>query len=265
MANKIVVQGDGFGFVFDKTKGDFDSYRSAAHCRRLFHSRASHHALRFRRSQRPQFTTVCSFSRSQHPQFERIEIKRKPAGLRLIVHDHYQNFRGSTSWLIDNNGRGMVSCDYKYSGPTMDTREAGIRLLMKSACNEVKWRRWSEWGVFPKESISRTEGSAKAHRDPKLGSAGWNQQPAWPWSLDETELGTADFRSVKLNIYEAGLRSPNGSGLVLHANADAHFRAALTPSGVEGFLLSRCSLGQVPLTANDHLKGEFVVQLLPRR
>jgi hypothetical protein len=118
--------------------------------------------------------------------------------------------------------------------------------------------------VFPAESISRTEGKAKARRDAKLVTE-WNEKPKWPWSLDETELGTADFRSVKLNVYETSLTSRDGSGLTLHANADAHFRAALASEGMAAHLLSRCRLGQVPLNPKDHLKAEFVVQLLPRR
>ena len=96
----------------------------------------------------------------------------------------------------------------------MDTREFGVRLLLKPECDELYWHRWSEWGVFPKKSISRTDGSAKAHRDKTLGAAHWNQRPQWAWALDETEEGTADFRSIKYNIYDATLRSSGlGSGL----------------------------------------------------
>ena len=144
----------------------------------------------------------------------------------------------------------------------MDTREAGIRLLLKESCDGLKWHRWSEWGVFPQESISRTEGTAHAHRDRKWGEARWNQQPAWPWSLDETELGTADFRSIKYNIYEATLAGPNGSGFGAYASGNAHFRAALVPGGVAAHLLWRCPLGQVPLRPNDRLQGEFAVRLI---
>jgi len=148
--------------------------------------------------------------------------------------------------------------------PAATTRQdiaPGIRFLLKGACDEVKWRRWSEWGVFPPEDISRTEGTARAHRDPKWGQAQWNVRPAWPWSQDETELGTADFRSIKYNIYEATLVAPYGSGFSAYANGDAHFRAALAPGGVAAHLLWRCPLGQVPLKPKDCLQGEFVVQL----
>jgi hypothetical protein len=146
----------------------------------------------------------------------------------------------------------------------MDTREAGIRFLLRSDCDELKWRRWSEWGVFPPEDISRTEGVAKAHRDKKFGEAPWNKRPTWPWSLDETEQGTADFRSVKFNIYEASLLSKKGKGLHVAGNADIHFRSALATNGVTADILTRCPLGQVSIKSGDHLTAEFKVHLLQR-
>lgn len=263
--NKIVVQGDRFGLVFDKARGDFD-LTDPRHTAAVV-SFPKPHVTRydFGDLNGPKSPPYAVFPEASTRQFERIEVNQESNGLRLVVHDRYKNFRGSTSWLIDKNGRGVVGCDYVYSGKPMDTREAGIRVLLKPACDEVKWRRWSEWGVFPKEDISRTEGVAKAHRDRKFRAVKWNEKPSWPWSLDETDLGTADFRSVKLNVYEAGLSSPDGSGLMLHANADAHFRAALERGGVEAHLLSRCRLGQVGIKAKDHLKAEFVVELMPRR
>ena len=74
-------------------------------------------------------------------------------------------------------------------------------------------------------------------------------------------MGTADFRSIKYNIFEATLMAPYGSGFSAYANGDAHFRAALAPGGVAAHLLWRCPLGQVPLKPEDHLQGEFVVRL----
>ena len=147
---------------------------------------------------------------------------------------------------MDRDGRGVIACDYRYTGKAMDTREAGIRLLLKATCDEVRWRRWSEWGEFPPQCICRTEGVARAHRDKKWGEARWNVRPAWPWSLDETELGTADFRAIKYNVYEAALVAPDGSGFSAHANGDVHIRAAMASDGVAAHLLWRCPLGQVP-------------------
>lgn len=261
--NRLVIQGNGFAMVFDRTKGDLDPTDPRHKC--AASSFPSVHVTRydFGDLNGPNSPPYAVFPDAKTRQFDSIEVKEEAAGLRLIVHDRYQDFVGWTSWLMDKDGRGVVACDYTYSGKAMDTREAGIRLLVSAACDQVKWRRWSEWGVFPAEDISRTEGSAVAHRDRKWGEARWNVCPAWQWSLDETELGTADFRAIKYNIYEASLVARDGTGLRVQANADAHFRAAPAPGGVAAHLLWRCPLGQVPLKPNDRLHGEFVVQLLP--
>ncbi len=260
-SGRIVIQGEGFTAVFDRAKGDFDPADPRHAC--AVSSFPAVHVTRydFGDLNGPNSPPYAVFPDVKTRQVERIELKEEALGLRLTVFDRYEGFAGSTSWLLDKKGRGIVTCDYTYSGQPMDTREAGIRFLLKPDCDEVKWRRWSEWGAFPSESISRTEGSAKTRREAKWGTALWNQRPSWPWSLDETELGTADFRSVKFNIYEATLAAPDGAGISAHANADAHFRAALAPGGVAAYILWRCPLGQVPLKAGDHLQGEFVVEL----
>ena len=193
---------------------------------------------------------------------EQVDAEETPQDLKITIHDNYDLFAGWISWLIDKNGLCKVSYDYTYSGEDMNTREAGVRFALKPDCDEVKWRRWSEWDIYPEDFIGRTEGSAKARRDKRWGEESWNKRPTWPWSLDETELGTTDFRSVKFNIYEASLVAPNGSGLRVHANADAHIRPAMSKQGVNMHILSYCRLGQVLLKKGDHLSGEYVVEVL---
>jgi hypothetical protein len=259
--HKVIIQGQGFAAVFDRAKGDFDPADSRHTCAVTAFPTIHITRYDFGDLNGPNSPPYAVFPDAKTRRFEKIEVKEEASGLRLVVHDRYDGFAGSTSLLIDRDGRGVVACDYTYSGQPMDTREAGIRFLLKDACDTVRWRRWSEWGVFPQESISRTEGTARAHRDGKWGEAHWNVRPAWPWSQDETELGTADFRSIKYNIREAALVSRDGSGLSVYAGGDAHFRAALASGGVAAHLLWRCPLGQVPLKPNDRVQGEFVVGL----
>jgi hypothetical protein len=188
-------------------------------------------------------------------------VAESGTGLEVTVRDHYRDFAGTVRWLIDNEGVGKVSYAYTYSGPDLDTREIGLKALLRPAYDEVKWQRWSEWGVFPTDSISRTEGSARAHRDKKWPAQPANVRPSWPWSLDQTELGTADFRAIKFNIYHAALVAPDGSGLRVDANADVHFRACLATNAVEMHLLSQCPLAQVVLKNGAHLAGDYSVCL----
>ena len=260
-AGKVVITGKGFGLVFDRTKGDFDAADPRHICAVLAFPTAHVTRYDFGDLNGPNSPPYAVFPEAASRRFEKLAVQEEAAGLRLTVREQFDGFAGSTSWLMDKDGRGEVTCDYVYSGKPMDTREAGIRFLLKPACDELNWRRWSEWGVFAKDSLCRTEGQARAHRDKQWGEAKWNARPAWPWALDETELGTADFRSIKFNIYEASLATPDGAGLSAHANADVHFRSALTTNGVAAHLLSRCPLGQVPLNPGDHLSGKFVIQL----
>jgi beta-galactosidase len=218
---------------------------------------------------------------------ESVAAAEKPEGLEITVKDRYEGFAGSVRWLIDRRGMGRVAYDYTCTGPNMSAREVGLRFLLKPECDEVSWKRWSEWGVYPEDSISRTEGKAKARRDPKWGDvpkrpltpnnggtdlgasqqtppelgAGGQIRPAWPWFLDQTELGTNDFRSVKFNIYEAKLSAPDGEGLRVYANADAHVRPCLDPAGVRMHILSRCGMGPAILKTGDRIAGEYAVEL----
>jgi hypothetical protein len=258
---KILIRGDLFALVFDRATGDFAPGDPRHHCPVI--SFPSLHLTRydFGDLNGPKSPPYAVFPNMSERRVERVELHEEPSGLRLTVHDRYTNFQGNTSWLISRNGAGTVSCDYIYSGKPMDTREFGIRLKLDSSCDQLKWRRWSEWGIFPRESTLRTEGTARAHRDSHFKPPQWNRRPEWPWSLDETELGTADFRSIKYNIYEASLRSSSGAGLAAHASADAHFRAALSTNGVMAYVLRRCPLGQVQIKAGQHLKDEFAIQV----
>jgi hypothetical protein len=258
--SKIFIQGAGFGLVFNRAIGDFDPADPHHLCSVI--SFPSVHVTQYDfgdlDSSAPPYAV---FPDPTTRQFGSIQVQQLPAGLQLTVNDSYQNFSGSTTWLIDQQGRGVVSCDYTYTGAAIYTREAGLRFLLNPACQTVQWRRWSEWGIFPDESISRTVGTANSQRDPALGAAVWNQLPAWPWSLDQSSQGSADFRAVKLNIYEATLNAPDGTGLTVNANADAHFRAALDTNGVDAYVLWQCPLAQVTLNPGDHLQGRFNVQL----
>ncbi len=141
----------------------------------------------------------------------------------------------------------------------MDTRESGNRLTLKQRYHTLHWRRWAEWGIYPEDSISRPEGHAPAFRPGTSGPDREGVRPNWPWSLDQTELGTADFHSVKLHFHEASLSAPDGSALSVLAHADRHIRACLAGNTVSLHLLSRCGLGQVVVRRGDRLDDEYRV------
>ena len=186
------------------------------------------------------------------PAASRRSILNKPCGVCLTVYDRYEGFAGSTSWLLHERaaawcvrlllfgpGHGYSRVRHPVPG------EAGMRRSQMAALVGV--------GRFSQREHQPHRGHGQSPPRHKWGPATCNLRQAWPWSLDETESGTADFR-VKFNIYEAALGSREGSGLTAHAQADAHFRAALAPGGVAAYLLWRFPVGPSALKPGTGFK-----------
>jgi beta-galactosidase len=257
----ITVKFLGFSFVLDRAKGDFSRDHSK-HLAPVLNFPALHvsrYDFGDLDSKKAPYALLPDASTRK---VEQVSVAEMDNMLELTVKDSYDHFAGVIQWLVDKNGTGKVSYDYTYSGDQLDSREIGIMFGLGPQYDEVKWRRWSEWGKFSKDSICRTEGSAKAHRDKKWPKIPANVRPSWPWSQDQTELGTTDFRSIKFCIYEAALEAGDGSGVLVIANADAHFRTCLADEGVKMHILSQCTLAPVVLKKGDRLKGSFCVSLI---
>jgi beta-galactosidase len=257
----IIIKGRRFSLVLDRAAGDFDS-TNPDHRAPFVHFPSLHvtrHDFGDLDNAAPPYA---EFPDAKTRVVENVTAAENGAALEMTVKDRYEHFAGAVHWLIDNDGVGAVSYDYTYTGSSFDSREIGLKALLRAEYDEVQWRRWSEWGIFPKDSICRTEGAAKAHRDKKWPDVPPNIKPIWAWSQDQTELGTADFRSVKFNIYEASLVAPNHSGVRVDANADAHFRSCLAGDGVMMHILAQCPVARVPLNNGDRLTGKFAVRLI---
>ena len=194
---------------------------------------------------------------------DQVTLEERHGGLAITIQDRYEGFAGRITWLIDGSGLGRISYDYTCTGGLLRAREMGIRLTLRPEFDRLTWRRWSEWDVYPDDQIGRASGTAVARRDVAHGEGKEYQRPTWPWSLDQTDLGTNDFRGVKFNIHEAGL-SADGLGAVrAYAKGDAHCRSCIDPmtNNILMHLLSECRLGQIVVKPGDRLAGEFTVQL----
>jgi hypothetical protein len=195
---------------------------------------------------------------------ESVSVQARGEAVEIVVHDRYEGFAGTLRWVLDRRGVGNVSADYELTGEAFQAREVGLRMLLSGQCQELSWRRWSEWGVYPEDSISRTAGAALAHRNPPAQPGDDRRAPSWPWSQDETKQGTADFRGVKLNVFEASLSSGGQGGVRVEADADRHVRACLDPGGVALHILTQCRMGPVTQTKGQRITAEATVVLLPR-
>lgn len=259
----ITLEGGGFSLVLDRATGDFDA-ANPKHKAPIVTFPSLHVTRHDFGDLDPKKPPYAEFPDARTRIVESVTVVEAGNGLKLTVKDHYEDFAGTVTWLMDKDGVGRIRWDYTYTGDNLDSREIGIKALLPANCDEVKWRRWSEWGVFPQDSISRTEGSAKARRDKKWPNQPANVKPTWPWSQDQTELGTADFRSIKFCIYEASLATSDGSGVRVDANADAHFRAQLSNQGVMMHVLSQCPLAPVVVKSGARLTGDFSIHLAPK-
>ena len=259
----ITVQGKGYSFVLDRATGDFDAANPEHKCP-LVSFPALHvtrHDFGDLNRDKPPYAV---FPDAKTRVVEGVAVTERPEGLEIVVKDRYDRFAGSVTWLLDKDGVGETKYDYAYTGDDLDTREIGLTALLGSDYDTLKWKRWSEWGVFPKDCICRTEGVAKARRDRKWPDQPANVRPSWPWSQDQTELGTNDFRGIKFCIREASLTAPGGSGVRVDADADAQFRSCLDGNGVRMHILSECPLSAEVLKSGDRLTGRFVLELLSR-
>lgn len=262
---KTMIAGDGFSLVLDRARGDFDasdpSHKAPIMSFPILHlTRHDYGDLNGPNS--PPYAVLPD---AKTRVVETVTVVKNGDALEITVKDHYDSFAGQVSWLIDNKGVVKISYDYTFTGDDLHAREVGISAILKPECSEVSWTRWSEWDIFPKDSISRTEGKAEARRPKDLPDVPESTPPTWSWALDQTELGTSDFRSVKFNIYQASLTSPTGLGLRVNADADVHFRPCLTENGVKANILKSCPLGPLVIKKGDRLRGEFAVTLLPAK
>jgi beta-galactosidase len=259
----LFIEGDGFALVFDAASGDLvpsdPRHRAAVlrfpvpHLTRYdFGDLAGAHGKPYAVFPDPKTRKV-----------EAVRIEPRPDCLEISVRDRYDVFAGTVTWRIDRAGMGKVTWDHVWSGPETDTREAGVRFALRPECEEVRWRREGEWGVYPDDSICRAEGTARAFRPGTRGADREGLRPSWPWSQDQTEMGTADFRSVKFDVYDAAVAAPGGPGLRLHAAGDLHVRPCVSEEAVLMHVLTRCVLGQVTVKAGDRIAGECAVEILP--
>jgi hypothetical protein len=262
-ATTAVVEGDGWSLVLDKTTGQFRT-ADPRHKAPVIEF-PTVHVTRFDFGDLAAAPPYAVLPDPVTRVVEAVTVREVAGAVEMTVRERYTDFEGTTRWVIDRTGVGRVTSDYTYTGEDLSAREVGLRMLLRPGCEALEWKRWSEWAVYPEDSISRTEGVAHARRDPALGPADDRTAPKWPWSLDETELGTSDFRGVKLNVYEAALTSGKGEGVRVEAEADRYVRACLDPRGVWLHVLTECRIAPVVIHKGDHLGAEYVVELTPSK
>lgn len=159
----------------------------------------------------------------------------KPLEIRAVGNDYdivetgaYRDFAGELQFRVTPEGNLGVNYDFTYTGTNTRAREIGLQFGVPLWCDKLTWRRIGEWSVYPDDHIGRNDGTALAHA-PGIQSV----PPTQPFALDDTPLGTNDFRSTKRNFIFASLTDKEGYGVGIEAIGSQHLRASVRPDLIE--------------------------------
>ncbi len=151
---------------------------------------------------------------------ERMDVARDGERVRVTIRGAYRDFAGEYTFLIAPAGEITARASFTYSGDPMHAREIGLRVSVPRNCDTLAWRRKAEWRVYPEDHIGRPAGTARAFPEPTAGDVA-----ARPWGADPSPMGSNDFRSTKRAIHWAGLRVPDGPGILVDGGGVKHARA----------------------------------------
>ncbi len=151
---------------------------------------------------------------------EDMSIRAVGDDVEVLAKGSYPDFQGTCRLRITRAAEVFVEASFEYKGPEMYVREVGLCLSLPRDCDCLLWDRNAEWSVYPDDHIGRPRGIAQAFapHDQEL-------PPAWPWSHDNTALGSNDFRSTKRHINHVVLRYPDGPGVLILSDGAQHVRA----------------------------------------
>ena len=171
---------------------------------------------------------------SEFPAYETWRLT-KPIDIHPVGDDYeitetgaYRDFAGEMRYRVTPQGSLRVSYDFTYTGTDTRAREIGLQFGVPLWCDKLQWRRIGEWTVYPDDHIGRNDGSAMAH-----SSVAQTVPPTQTYALDDTPIGTNDFRSTKRNFVFALLSDKEGYGVGMEAVGAQHLRASVDTDVIE--------------------------------
>jgi len=186
----------------------------------------------------------------------------------------YAEASGSYTLTIDQSGE--IELNYSFTcKKEINPRQIGMVFTLPIEFDKLSWKREGIWSVYPPDHIGRNEGEAEAFPiDVRLGPAGPEWIPEWPYASDTNELGSNDFRSTKENIRWASLTDDEGWGLRIESDARHHIRAWVDKltvrvlvafynnPGAERFFRSHARLEDRPLKSGDTIADTIRLRLI---
>ena len=155
------------------------------------------------------------------------KISEHDGSISVTAQGHYPNLIGTYVTTITPNGDITISYDFQYEGPEIRATEIGFEFGVPIWMDRLSWKRTGEWTWYPPDHIGALSGDVLAHtgRPPFV-------IPTWPYSEDDSPMGSNNFRSTKRNITEASIRDAAGQGWTIHSDGTQHLRASVASDRV---------------------------------
>lgn len=157
-----------------------------------------------------------------------LEVRAIGDSYEIVEMGTYREFAGELRFRISPDGSVTIRYDFTYTGPDLRARETGLQFGVPLWCDQLQWKRAGEWSVYPDDHIGRNDGSAMAH-----AAGAQPVPPTQAFALDDTPLGTNDFRSTKRNFVFASLTDKDGYGVGIQAVGSQHLRASVDLDMIE--------------------------------
>ncbi|MEN0019296.1 MAG: glycoside hydrolase family 2 TIM barrel-domain containing protein [Planctomycetota bacterium] len=193
----------------------------------------------------------------------RIE-SRDDGGLVAHIGGTLKQARGAFRIAVPPAGPIEVSYDFEIL-EAVNPREWGVQLAAAEGASTVQWTRRGLWSLYPSTHIGRTEGTARLN-GLSVDRGSW---PSHPWALDDSPLGSNDFRASKHNFFEVSLTDDKGHGMRALSDGDDTSRswmeggtvrwlvAGYSNAGNEPFFRSHAAAEDRPLAVGDRIRGSF--------
>ena len=150
---------------------------------------------------------------------------------------------------------GMIKVDYQLTSKAgIDPRQIGLVFGLPREYELLSWDRIAQWSVYPDDHIGRPNGWVKPFAEGKRNLFQFGVKPEWPWSADQTSMGSNDFRATREKIKWAELSNASNQGIRVESNGDHAIRSWVEEGKVHLLIASFFTGGGDLFFASHHQK-----------
>lgn len=150
---------------------------------------------------------------------------------------------------------GKISIDYQFTSKIdVDPRQIGLVFSFPREFELFSWDRIAQWSVYPDDHIGRPTGWAKPFPNGNISHVKFGIKPEWPWSADQTSMGSNDFRATRERINWAELSNESSQGIRIESDGNQAVRAWVAKDKIQLLVASFYTGGGDMFFASHHLK-----------